>query len=242
MKPIVLTSLLAFAAGVLVAPPASATFHVMQIEQVIGGVDGNTGVQAIQLRMRSVGQNLVGQSRLNVRDANGLNPILVLDLTTNVTNSVAGARVLIATSNFSSFTNPALTPDFVMANLIPASYLAAGSLTYEDDFGTIYWRLSWGGAGYTGTGTGNITNDADGNFNPPVALGLPFLGGRALQFTGAAGDPSTSNNVQYITTPGPATFTKNNGASASIKSTVDVGDQIPGVSLSLGAPVRRWPH
>src|SRR5262245_63619959 len=132
MKPIIFASLLVLAAGALVAAPASATFHIMQIEQVIAGVDGNTGVQAIQLRMRSVGQNLVAQSRLNVRDANGLNPILVLDLTTNVTNSAAGARVLIASANFSTFTNPALTPDFVMTSLIPAAYLAAGSLTFED--------------------------------------------------------------------------------------------------------------
>src|SRR5438552_28664 len=32
-----------------------------------------------------------------------------------------------------------------MANLIPASYFAAGSLTWESDGGIIYWRLSWGG-------------------------------------------------------------------------------------------------
>ena len=36
--------------------PASASdpsFHLMQIEQVIGGVDGDASAQAIQLRMRS---------------------------------------------------------------------------------------------------------------------------------------------------------------------------------------------
>ncbi len=37
------------------ALPAQATFHLMQIEQVIGGVNGDTTAQAIQLRMRFAG-------------------------------------------------------------------------------------------------------------------------------------------------------------------------------------------
>ena len=53
MKRTLLSILSVAALVVLTVRPASATFHLMQIEQVIGGVDGNTGVQAIQLRMRS---------------------------------------------------------------------------------------------------------------------------------------------------------------------------------------------
>src|SRR5439155_22777173 len=115
------------------------------------------------LRFRSSLQNVVANGRLKDFNAAGANPILVLDLTTNVSNSAAGARVLIASSTFASNTTPAASPDFIMANLIPASYLAAESLTWEDDFGTIYWRLSWGGASYTGSNSGALTNDADGN-------------------------------------------------------------------------------
>ena len=99
----------------------------MDLEQVIGGVNGNVNAQAIQLRMRSAGQNLVSQSRIKVRDAAGLNPILILDLTTNVTNGVAGDRVLITSSAFQTLVSPVQPPDFTMASLIPASYLAAGS-------------------------------------------------------------------------------------------------------------------
>jgi len=110
----------------------------MQIEQVIGGVDGDTSAQAIQLRMRAAGQNLVSNARLIVRDAAGLNPIVVKDMTSNVANSSAGDRVLIVSSNFVSQTSPDVSPDFVLTQTIPASYLAAGRLTFEDDFGTIY--------------------------------------------------------------------------------------------------------
>ena len=40
---------------------AHATFHLMQIEQVIGGVNGDTSAQAIQLRMRFAGQTQVAE-------------------------------------------------------------------------------------------------------------------------------------------------------------------------------------
>jgi hypothetical protein len=188
---------------------AYASFHIMQIEQVIGGVDGDTSAQAIQLRMRAAGQNLVSNARLIVRDAAGLNPIIVKDMTSNVANSSAGDRVLIVSSNFVSQTSPDVLPDFVMTQTIPASYLAAGRLTFEDDFGTIYWSLSWGGTNYTGSNTGNITNDPDGNFGPPFGGVLPSTNSSALFFTGSATAASANNLADYAVTPGPATFTNN---------------------------------
>ena len=46
--------------GVLALQPAAhATFHLMQIEQVIGGVNGDTTAQAIQLRMRARASKLL---------------------------------------------------------------------------------------------------------------------------------------------------------------------------------------
>ena len=216
------------------SPPASATFHVMQIEQVIGGVDGNTSVQAIQLRMRSLGQNQMQNARLYAHDAAGANPVLLIDFTTPVASGALGARVLIASANFSTLTSPSLTPDFVLTNLIPASYLAAGSLTFEDKVGTVYWRLSWGGAGYTGSGTGQLTNDADGIFNPPFGGTLPSSNGKALAFQFAASAASVTNANDYALTPGPATFVRNNGGSGTIVSTVGVGE--PLLSFALGNP------
>ncbi len=127
----------------LLAESAYASFHFMQIEQVIGGVNGDTTAQAIQLRMRSSFQNFVASARIRAFDANGMNPITVINIGANVPNGGTGDRVLITSTNFDALTSPATTPDFTMTNLIPASYLAAGSLTFESDFGTIYWRLSW---------------------------------------------------------------------------------------------------
>jgi hypothetical protein len=200
----------------ILKPAAHATFHEMQIEQVIGGVNGDTTVQAIQLRTRAPGQTVVSAGKLVVFDAAGLNPITVLDLTTNVTNGAIGAHVLIASANFPSHTTPAAVPDFTMANTIPASYLAAGSLVWESDSGTINWRLSWGGAAYTGSNSGSTTNDIDGNFGPPFGSALPSSGLTALQFKGAATALSTNNAADYLVTSSAAIFTNNAGASFTV--------------------------
>ena len=203
------------------AAPAHASFHLMQIEQAIGGVNGDLTAQAIQLRMRSATQNFVAPARLVVRDAAGLNPVTVVDLTTNVANGLAGSRVLVASSAFLTYL-PAVTPDFVMTNVIPPSYLAAGTLTWESDTGMVQWRLSWGGASYTGPGTGVLlTNDDDGNFNPPFVGPLPSVSTQVLLFGFAAAALSTSNASDYALTPGAVNFVNNAGASGNIDADTD---------------------
>lgn len=197
-----------------VGAPARASFHVMQVERVIGGVCGDVSQQAIQLRMRAQFQNLVSGARLKAWDAAGANPVVIHDFTSNVANSVAGSRVLSGSADFDAQQNPTL--DFVLTNVIPASYLPAGRLTFESDLGTIYWSLSWGGAAYTGSTTGDITNDADGNFGPSFAGPLPWTTGQALIFTGAFNAPSTNNAADYALTPAEADFTNNGGASATV--------------------------
>ena len=203
--------------GVLaLQPTAHATFHMMQVEQIIGSVNGDTTAQAIQLRMRAAGQNFVGSGKLVVFDAAGLNPITILDLTSNVTHGAVGDHVLIASVNFPSHTMPVAVPDFTLANLIPASYFAAGSLCWESDAGIIYWRLSWGGAAYTGPNTGNMANDMDGNFGPPFPSALVPSCTGTLQFQGSTTAKSTTNAADYLLIPGPVAYTNNAGASFTL--------------------------
>jgi hypothetical protein len=200
---------------------AEATFHFMQIEQVMGGVNGDVSAQAIQLRMRDIGQHFVEQGRLIAWDAAGANPVLLINIPTNLTGpSATGDRILIATSSFASKTTPTAVPDFIMAP-IPADYLPAGSLTFEDDFDTIYWRLSWGGASYSGSTTGDSTNDDDpgfgpADFGPPFAGSLPSERCQALQFKGAATALSTTNSADYAVTTAASVWAKYHGASYTI--------------------------
>ena len=206
---------LAIGASLLASSPGFTvpnTFHLTQIEQVIGGVNGNTTRQAIQLRMRFAGQNLMNQARVRAWDAAGANPVLIVDMMTDVPNAAAGSRVLIASSGFLA----GLTPDYVMTNPIPVSYLPAGKITFEDDSGLVYWGFAWGGAAYTGTNTGQPDNDLDGNFNPPFGTPLPSSNTQAVRFTGAVNALSTNNLADYALTAGAAVFTNNAGTNGTV--------------------------
>ncbi|MCH8344170.1 MAG: hypothetical protein IH983_09290 [Planctomycetes bacterium] len=220
MNRIWLSAVLAISFFVVAVQPADAAFHLMQIEQVIGRVNGDTTAQAIQLRMRATVQNLVAGARLIAWDAQGLNPILLTDFGANVISNGCDVRILIASANFANFTNPPATPDFILTNLIPASYLAAGSITFENDPQTVvWWRLSWGGANYTGPTTGfagALGNDADGEFGPPWRGPLPSQGLQALQFQPLCFALSTNNAADYALTSGAAVFMNNAGQSFAL--------------------------
>jgi len=215
---------------------AFAAFHLMEIEQVIGGVGGDTTAQAVQLKMRTTGQNfLTGSAQLVVRDAAGANPVL---LATFASNPLGGAcrEILLATTAFASKTTPAAVPDYTMS-AIPASYLAAGSLTFETLGGaSTYWRVTWGDGAYsgsqaihTGTGVSGIGNDGDGDSLTSLAFAtaLPSSSAKALQFTPACAltADETNNLAQYAVTSSAAVF-KNNGLASF---TVVAGPPIPGL-------------
>jgi hypothetical protein len=194
----------------LPSPHAKATFHEMQIYQVIGGVNGDTSVQAIELRMRDSGQNfLSNRPQLVAVDATGANPITLINFTTNVNIGNQGSSILITTDNFGSHTDdPAdFTNDFSLQNTIPASYLAAGRLLYEDASGDILWSLAFGGANYTGPTNGETTNGPD----DPGKFGgsLPSGGAQSLLYQGDATGQNAHNATDYALSD--ALFTNNNG-------------------------------
>jgi hypothetical protein len=193
--------------------PALASFHLMQVEQITLALDGDTSVQAVQLRMRSAFQNQMQFGRLIVRDAAGLNPIVIHDFATSVPVNTSGSRILVASDNFLTSTVPPAVRNYPMTNLVPASYINAGKLTFEQDNGTILWSIAWGGAGYTGTNLGSTTNDADGNFGAAISGTFPTAGTSALRFNGTATAMSTTNQAQYTTVTSNVTFVNNAGAS-----------------------------
>src|SRR5262245_31672333 len=94
------------AGALAIQTAAHASEHLMQIEQVITSVNGDTSAQAIQLRMRSNGQNLVNGGKLTVFDATGSNPIVIADSEANVPIGVSGARILFASASFPTLTTP----------------------------------------------------------------------------------------------------------------------------------------
>ena len=84
----------------LAASSAQASVHLMQIEKVIGGVDGDSAAQAVQLRLRSGGQNNVQNARVVAYDAAGLNPVVISNIDSPVSSASAGDRVLLYSDKF----------------------------------------------------------------------------------------------------------------------------------------------
>ena len=104
-----MVALFAFA---LSSSPVWALLHLIQIEQVIVGVNGEHTAQAIQFRMRATNQGSVGAGSLFVWDAEGKNPILITDFAGLVfPNSNVGNRVLLVSPNFVAFTDPPVVPN-----------------------------------------------------------------------------------------------------------------------------------
>ncbi len=227
--------ILAALASLALALPVQASFHLIQIEQVIGGVNGDTTAQAVQLRLRALGENFVSGGTLVAVDAAGNNPITLLNFPSDVANGAAGSRILITTPSFASHETSPIASDFTMTNAIPASYLSAGRLSYQRpgyQGGAALWSVSWGGAGYSGPNTGALDNDADGNFGPPFAGVLPSDSTVALRFNGAASAMSTNNAANYSVTAGAATFTNNAGASTSLLAPTPTPTPTPTIAPS----------
>lgn len=200
----------------LLVGTSQAGFHLMQIEQVIGGVNGDNTAQAIQLRTRNSGQNVLASTRLLAWDANGANPILLFDFTGTYTPAAQNAdSILLVTPAFTLgmlTTTPTFSTDFTLTNPIPASYLSGGKITFGDDNqSTFYWSLAFGS--YLGTNTGTTDNDSNGLFGAPFASALPIGSLQGVRFTGAANALSTTNVADYALTANPATV-KNASASS----------------------------
>ena len=205
LRPFVLAVLCAVASGLALPSLARASFHLMQIERIVGGVNGDTTAQAIQLRMRADGQNFLktdaggpqGPAKLIAFDATGSNPVTLLVFPNDVANGRSGRRVLVASANFAKYTTPLIQPDFILTNLIPASYLAAGRIVYTDGAGNVLWSVAYGVSQYTGPTTGAALNDADGNFGPAFKGPLPSRFTLSLRFRGNSTDLSQSNATDY---------------------------------------------
>lgn len=218
----VLALLLVGAVSTFLSAPADASFHLMQVEQIVGGICGGTKAQVVQLRMRAGGQDLVSGTRLIATDATGSNPVTLLVFPANVTNSTFGSRILIASPPAAAILTG---EDFTMTATIPASYLAAGRLVFTDPSGTtILWSVSWGGAAYTGSNAGSTDNDADGNFGPSFPTRLLSTTSQGLLFQFGAGALSMNNAADYADTTDDAMFFNNAGTAVTLSADCIFGD------------------
>ena len=115
-------ALLMAVGGLGLPDSAMGSYHFMQIEQVVGGVNGNTAAQAIQLRMRVDSQSQLENARLYAVDAAGENPVLLMDFGGSVAGAAARDRVLAVTEDLARYTVPELQADYVLSAPIPTSF------------------------------------------------------------------------------------------------------------------------
>ncbi len=64
-------SMLVLVAGLLAASPASATFHLNSISELMVGIGGDPNAQYVELRIESAGENAVTNTRLTAFNADG---------------------------------------------------------------------------------------------------------------------------------------------------------------------------
>ena len=93
------------------ADSARASFHLMEISEVLAGYDGDCDVQYVELRMLAAGQNEVGGQSLYFFDATD-DLLGSVELPTDVTSAASGDHILIATAAFAAASS--VTPDFVL--------------------------------------------------------------------------------------------------------------------------------
>src|SRR5688572_24149161 len=115
-----------FQSGARADTGASQAFHLVEINKLMVGYNGNTSIQAIELKLISSGENFVGGAFITVYDSLA-NPVTTIGtFPGNVANGLAGDRILCATAAFASAFS--ITPDLVISPGIPA---VTGQVSFE---------------------------------------------------------------------------------------------------------------
>ena len=110
------------------ASPALATNHLVQIDEIMTGINGDSSIQFVEMRMCCFGQNVWGDvALLAFFDSDGTQ-IGEFIFPSNPPDS--GGSVLIATQAFADLPAPTPDPDFIMDPLLDFD---AGKVCYRNN-------------------------------------------------------------------------------------------------------------
>ena len=157
---------------------AAGAFHLMRIDEVMAGADGDASIQFVELQMETSGQNIVSGHTIQFYNSAGAQTGTFI-FSSNVSNFASGASILIGTTAFASASSVA--PDFTMSSDIMAP---DGRVCFE----------TWDCVAY-----GNFTGSNAGYGSPAAAL--PFTGNSSLK---RAGSTDTNNNASDFSLSAPA--------------------------------------
>jgi hypothetical protein len=204
-RPAVALSLLSLVA-LLYAPPAGAAFHLNEITTVMVGLNGNTTIQAVELKMLAGGENLVGGMSIKVYDAGGAQVDSLGSFTVSVPAGILGRNILCATGNFAATFG--ITPDLVIK---PGLLVGTGQVSFEKPTCFVN-ALAYG----------SVTTPKNGTTSAPA---LPGAAAMVLVRTVDNGtliscpqseDAAARFQLVTATSGSPVTFTNNAGASVQV--------------------------
>ena len=202
---------------------ALQTFHIAEIYKIMAGYNGNTNIQAVEIKMLGAGENLVSGVSLVAVDADSTVSTTLGTFAASVPNGAAGGRILLATTAFQ--TTFGITADLTIT---PGILAMTGQVSYEKP-GCRVNTIPYGNVNKTVT---------------PGATRAPFLPVAGATILIRRIDSPTvptcplSENAQLRfeqkqgTSASPDTFTNNAGVSVFVSSTVTgVGTTPPAPAL-----------
>ncbi len=190
------------------APPAEAVFHLVEIEEIMAGANGDATVQFVEIRICCTGQNNQGgNARLVFFDAGGTQIGQFLFPGNSLANA-AKPSILVATQGYADQIGvPA--PDFIMPALMATN---SGKVCYKNTTPSIFPFTANQCLSY-----GNFTGSTEGFGSPAAALTVT-----GLQSLRRIADILPPNNAQEFAlgTPTPCN-------SAGVCRTLSGGNSVP---------------
>jgi hypothetical protein len=204
-------------------PQAPQTFHLAEIYKIMAGYNGNTNIQAVEIRMNANGENLVNGASIATFNADASATANLGTFAADVPNGVAGGRILCATTAFQ--TTFGITADLTIT---PGILAMTGQVSYQKPACTV-----------NSIPYGNVTVPLT---STTVAPFLPVQGAtiliRRIDTPGVPSCPLTENAAQRFqqkqgTVASPDTFTNNAGVSVFVSSTVTGVGETPPASQAV---------
>jgi hypothetical protein len=133
-RPVFVPSRSRFLAGLALLPllallhsaPTDAAFHLNEITKIMVGLNGNTTIQAVELKMLTINENLVDGISIKVYDAAGTQVDSLGSFSGPVPNGATGRSILCATPNFAATFG--IEPDLLIK---PGLLVGTGQVSFE---------------------------------------------------------------------------------------------------------------
>lgn len=211
--------------------PASASFHLNEFTRILTGYNGNTAIQAVELRMLATGENFVTGGVIKTYDASGNLLATLGTFPATLANGTVGSHILCATAQFQSTFG--ITADLTIAPGLP---VGTGQVSFE--LPTCF---------VDGIAYGSVTTPKDGTTSAaalPASLAYVLvrtIDDATFPSCPLAEDSAARMAFQSGNSGAPITFTNNAGTTVNVFSTMTGVAAVPAPAPRLAIfpnPVR----